>query len=194
MSKKLQALIVRVVLQAGSDDGCSSIPSELVAAATRAALEITDEDIAKFPDLWYPTVSAKSAGGLKWKEGWGRLWFEALVEILYQAGPRGIPTLVELLDREIKSYHALVFVRLLRLAAADVQKKQILEKLKTRLPTLKVRAGPECVEEAMLWAAHDNPRLAKLLKSMAKLPVQGIGKETVGSVMKEWAESRAVRL
>jgi hypothetical protein len=46
----------------------------------------------------------------------------------------------------------------------------------------------------MRWAERGDPRLAKSLRTMAKVKLKGIGEETVGSVMKEWAESRAVYL
>ncbi len=194
MPKKLEELIAQVVIQAGADDGCSSIPSELIAAATKVAPLLTPADMAKFPDLWYPTLSAKTAGAPKLKDGWGRLWFEALVEILYQAGPVGLPVLLELLERDAKTYPALVVVRLLRLAAGNTQKKKILDKVKTKLSEMACRQGPESVEETMLWAARGEQRLTKLLRSMAKVKLKGIGEETVGSVMKEWAESQAVYL
>src|SRR5262245_8448859 len=152
MPKKLDNLIAQVVIEAGTDDGCSAIPCELVAAATRAAPAVTAEDVAKFPALWYPTISAKGAGAPKLKEGWGRMWFEALMEVLYQASPIGLPALLELWERDLKTYHGLVAVRLFRLAAGGVQKKQILDKVKARFPQLNHPAGTECVEEVLLWA------------------------------------------
>lgn len=194
MPTKLELLIAQIVVKAGADDGCSSIPSELIAAAAKAAPQLSPEDIAKFPAMWYPTYSAKAAGAPKLKDGWGRLWFEALVELLYQSGLDGLPTLFEFLDRDTKTYHGLVVVRLLRLAAGNFRKKEILEKLKARLPELDRRGGPESVDETMLWASYGDQRLTKLLKSMAKLKIQAAGDETVGSKMKEWAESHAVYL
>jgi hypothetical protein len=194
MPEKPEELITQVVIKANADDGCSSIPSELIAAAAKAAVLLTPSDVAKFPDLWYPPLSAKAAGAPELKDGWGRLWFEALVEVLYQAGSVGLPALFELLERDTKTYHSLVVVRLLRLAASGVQKKEILDKVKARLPEMGHREGPESVEEVMLWAACGDQRLTRLLQSMTKLKLKGIGEETVGSVMKEWAESRADNL
>jgi hypothetical protein len=194
MPEKLNELISQVVIKAAADDGCSSIPSELIAAAAKVVPLLTPADVANFPNLWYPPLSAKAAGAPGLKEGWERLWFEALVEIIYQAGSVGLPALFELLERDSKTYHALVVVRLLRLAAADVQKKEILDKIKARLPEMDHDEGPDSVREVMLWAARGDQRLAKLLRSMAKLKLTGIGEETVGSVMKEWAESQAIYL
>lgn len=194
MSKKLQELIAQVVIKAGSDDGCSSTHTELIAAATKAAATLTKDDVAKFPDWWYPPLTAKAAGALHLKEGWERLWFEALTELLYQMGEEGLPTLFEFFDRDIKTYHSFVLVRLLRFAANGVRKKEILDKVKSRLPELPPLGGPESVDEVMLWASYGDPRLTKLLKSIAKLSVKGIGNPTVGSEMKEWAESRSFSL
>jgi hypothetical protein len=194
MPEKLEELITQVVIKAGADNDCSSIPSELIAAAAKVAPLLTPADVAKFPSLWYPPLTAKAAGAPKLKDGWERLWFEALVEVLYQAGSVGLPALFELLERDTKTYHALVVVRLLRLAAANVQKKVILDKVKARLPEMGHGEGPESVQEVMLWAARGDQRLTKFLRSMAKLKLKGIGEETVDSVMKEWAESRAIYL
>lgn len=194
MPQKLDELIAQVAIKAAAEDCCSSIPSELIAAATRAAPLLTEADVAKFPGLWYPTLSAKAAGAPKLKDGWGRLWFEALVEILYQAGPVGLPPLFELLERDTQTYHSLVVVRLLRHVAANVRKKEILDKVKARLPEIGRGEGPGSVQEVMLWAARGDQRLTKLLRSMAKLKLKGIEDETVDSVMKEWAESQAVYL
>jgi hypothetical protein len=194
MPVKLEELITQVVTKAAADNGCESIPSELIAAATRVAPLVTPADVAKAPNLWYPPLSAKAARAPELKDGWGRLWFEALVEVLYQAGAVGLPALFELLERDAESYPALVVVRLLRLAANDVRKKEILDKVKARLPELGHGEGPECIQEVMVWAAHGDQRLTKSLRSMAKLKLKGIGEETVGSVMKEWAESRAIDL
>jgi hypothetical protein len=194
MREKLEKLITQVVNNAAGDNGVSSIPSELIAAAAKVGPLLTPADVAKFPGLWYPPLTAKAAGAPKLKEGWERLWFEALVEVLYQAGSVGIPALFELLERDAKTYYALVVVRLLRLAAGNVQKKAILAKVRARLPEMGHGEGPESVQEVMLWAERGDPRLAKLLRTMAKVKLKGIGEETVGSVMKEWAESRAVYL
>jgi hypothetical protein len=194
MPTKLDSSIARVVVQAGDDDGCSSVPAELVAAATRLTPQLTPEDLAKFPKLWYPPLSAKTAGAPKLKEGWERLWFEALTEILYQLGEAGLPILWELFDENQKTYHGFVLVRLLRFAAAGVRKKEIVDRVKARLPELPHPAGPQAVDEVMLWASYGDMRLSKLLKTLAKVKVKGIGEETVGSVMKEWAESREVYL
>lgn len=194
MPTKLEELIAHVAIKAAADDGCSSIPSELIAAAAKVVPLLTPADVAKFPNLWYPPLSAKAAGAPKLKDGWERLWFEALVEILYQADSVGLPVLFELLERDTKTYQALVVVRLLRLAAGNVRRKEILDKVKARLPEMGRREGPESVEETMLWAARGDQRLTKLLRSMAKLKLKGIGEETVGSVMKEWAESHATYL
>jgi hypothetical protein len=193
MPEKLEELITQVVI-AAADNGGSSIPSELIAAAAKVAPLLTPADVAKFPNLWYPPLSAKAAGAPKLKDGWGRLWFEALVEVLYQAGSVGLPALFELLERDTKTYHALVVVRLLRLAAAGLQKKEILDKVKARLPEMGHGEGPESVQEVMLWAARGDQRLSKLLRAMAKLKLKGLGDETIGSVMKEWAQSRALYL
>jgi len=192
MPEKLEELITQVVIKAAADNGCELILSELIAAAAKVAPLLTPADVAKFPSLWYPPLSGKAAGAPMLKEGWGRLWFEALVEVLYQTGSIGIPPLFELLERDTKTYHALVVVRLLRLAAADVQKKKILDKVKARLPEMGHGEGPESVQEVMVWAAHADQRLTKLLLSMAKLKLKGIGELTVGSAMKEWADSRAI--
>ena len=194
MPKKLEELIARVVIKGAADNGVESIPSELIAAAAKVAPLLTPADVGKFPGLWYPPFTAKAAGAPKLKEGWGRLWFEALVEVLYQAGSIGLPALIELLERDLKTYHALVVLRLLRSAAAGVQKKSILAKVKARLPEMVHGGGPESVQEVMLWAERGDPRLAKILRTMAKVKLKGIGEETVGSVMKEWAESRVVYL
>ncbi|HEY0984685.1 hypothetical protein [Schlesneria sp. T3-172] len=191
MSATLKERIAQVVVQAGDDDGCSSIPSELIAAAAKLAMQLTPEDLSRFPEWWYPPLSAKSAGALKWKEGWERLWFEALVEILYQSGESGLPVLFEFLDRDLKTYHGMVVVRLLRFAANGTRKKEILDRLKTRLPALNHPAGTESVDEVMLWASYGDSRLTKLLRSMSKLSLKGIGQVTVGSAMKEWVESRS---
>jgi hypothetical protein len=194
MHAKMEELIAQVAIRAAADDGCSSIPSELIASAARVAPLVTPADLCKLPDLWYPRLSAKGAGAPRLKDGWGRLWFEALVEVLYQAGSAGLPALFELLERDTKTYHSLVVVRLLRLAAGNVQKKAILDKVKARLPVLGQGQGPESVQEVMLWASRGDQRLTKILRSMGKLKLKGIGAETVGSVMKEWADSRAVYL
>lgn len=194
MSEKLKMLIAQVVIQAGDDDGCSSIPSELVAAATKVATQLTPQDLTRFPEWWYPPLSAKAAGALKLKEGWERLWFESLVEILYQSAEAGLPILFELFDRDIKTYHGMVMVRLLRFAANGVKKKEILDRVKARLPQLEYPASTESIEEVMLWASRGDMRLSKFLRSMSKLTLKGIGNVTVNSVMKEWAESRSVRL
>jgi hypothetical protein len=69
MPKKLEELITQVVIEAGSDDGCSSIPSELIAAAAKAASLLTPADVAKMPDIWYPTQSAKKTGAPKLNQG-----------------------------------------------------------------------------------------------------------------------------
>src|SRR6516225_3754543 len=145
MPAKLEELISQVVIKAAADNGSSSIPSELIAAAAKVAPLLTPADVAKFPGLWYPPLTAKAAGAPGLKEGWERLWFEALVEIIYQAGSVGLPALFELLERDSKTYHALVVVRLLRLAAADVQKKEILDKIKARLPEMDHDEGPDSV-------------------------------------------------
>lgn len=194
MRKELQLLIADIVIKSGADDGCSSIPVELVAAAAKAAAQLTPDDAATIAKSWYPVISAKAAGAPKLKDGWSRLWFEALVELLYQSGAVGLPALVELWERELETYHALVMVRLLRLAAAGVQKKKILEVVRAKLPELDRREGPESVEETMLWASRGDQRLSMMLRSMSKVKLQGIGEETVGSVMKEWADSHAVHL
>jgi hypothetical protein len=194
MPKKLEELIAQVVIIGSADNGCESIPSELIGAAAKVVALLTPTDLGRFPSLWYPTLSAKAAGAPKLKDGWDRLWFEALVEILYQAGSDGLPVLFELLERDKETYHSIVIVRLLRFAAANLEKKAILDKVKARLPEMEHGEGPETVGEVMLWAARGDLRLSNLLKSMAKMKLKGIGEQTVGSVMKEWAESRAVYL
>ena len=73
MPKKLEELITQVVIKAGAEDGCSSIPSELIPAAAKAASLLTPADNAEMPDLWYPILSAKKVGAPKLNEGWRRL-------------------------------------------------------------------------------------------------------------------------
>ena len=97
---------------------------------------------------------------------------------------------MQLWERGAKTYHVLVVVRLLRHAAGNVQKKQILDKVKAQFSKLDIRGAQESVDETMLWASRGDDRLSKLLKSMAKIKIKGYGAETIGAAMKAWSESQ----
>jgi hypothetical protein len=177
---KLEQIIAKVAVEAAGPD-----PVKMMAVAGDVAAQVTDEVAAKLPERWYPKVTSKEAGVPHLRDSWPRAWFEGVVEILCQKGKAGLPALFELLERDSAAYHEMVVLRLLRMAAAGVEEKPILQQLKSRLPALHRTAAYASVREVVFWCERDQKPL-KLLKGLAKLRVKDGEGDTIGTYIKQF--------
>jgi hypothetical protein len=188
MASQLDKMIAKVTLEAASPD-----PAKMMAAAAEVAPHLTPGDVAKLAERWYPKISSKAAGAPQFRDSWPRAWFEALVEVLCQKGALGLAPLYELLERDGATYHEMVVLRLLRLAAAGVGRADILARLKARLPTLHQTQVGASVRAVVDWSERD-PQPLELLRPMAKLKVKNAEGATVGTYIKEYEADLALML
>src|SRR5262249_20976609 len=163
MPGKLDQMIAKVALEMPGPD-----PSKMIAAAKEVAPNVTKEDAAKLPERWYPKITSKAAGAPQLRDAWPRAWFEAVVEILCQKGPIGLPALYELLDRDQATYHEMVTLRLLRMASEGLERDTTVAKLKSRLANLHMTHVYASVREVVFWSERE-PGPLQLLRQMAKV-------------------------
>jgi hypothetical protein len=188
MASKLDQMIAKVALEVPGPD-----PAKMIAAAAEVAPNVTPADSAKLPERWYPKISSKAAGAPQLRDAWPRAWFAALVEVLCQKGAVGLPPLFELLERDGATYHEMVVLRLLRMAAAGLERDAILARLKASLPTLHRTQVYASVREVVFWSEQD-PQPLELLRPLAKLKVKNAEGDTVGTYIKQYeAELALVR-
>jgi hypothetical protein len=180
VASKLDEMIAKVAVEAAGTD-----PGKMIASAREAAPQVTAEEAAKLPERWYPKVTSKTAGAPHLRDSWPRAWFEAVVEILWQKGKEALPPLLELLQRDGSTYHEMVILRLLRMAAAGVERKAILDKLKARLPTLHRTQVYAAVRDVVFWSERDPEPLVQL-RPMAKVKVKDAEGDTIGTYIKQY--------
>src|SRR5215470_1069387 len=96
--------------------GNDRIRSDARAAVVAAELRPADID-AVATKLGAPPLTAKAAGDPSLRDSWGRLWFDAVVEVLYRLGEPSLPHFWPLLEQPQNSYREYVVERLLRFAA-----------------------------------------------------------------------------
>ncbi|MEZ6143388.1 MAG: hypothetical protein R3B84_22705 [Zavarzinella sp.] len=126
--------------------------------AKRIAKLFSRKEIEKLPERWSASVSAKKAGTPDLKDNWDLLWFEAITELLFQLQLEGLAGLTMLLERESETYHQYVVRELLRLAAEDIERDQIMLLLHQRFQTLQYVKTRECVREVTYWQKiHSKP-------------------------------------
>jgi hypothetical protein len=186
MAKNLDRSIAKVAMEVPAGDA-----EKMVAAARDVATQVTSAEAASLPERWYPKVTAKAAGVPQLRDAWPRAWFEAIVEVLCQKGADGLPGLLELFCRDNSTYHELVVVRLLRLAAADLQTEEILAKAATRLAQIHRTSVYAAVREVVDWSRRD-PRPLELLRSLAAVTVKNAEGDTVGSYIEQFAAELAL--
>jgi hypothetical protein len=185
MATKLAHRIADVAIAVGARD------IELMSKrAEYVASELSGNDLAKLPDLWYPTLSAKKAGAPELKESWDLSWFEAITEVLLQKGLEGLPGLFVLAERDDSTYHHLVFVRLLRSAAAGIDAIEILARVRRRLATLQHVWTIESVRTIVYWTEVDR-RPLELLKAMSDVVLPRTDGDTVGVIIERMNEELA---
>lgn len=182
MATKLDQMIATVAIEAAGPD-----PDKMIAAASEIAPKVTPADAAKLPKRWYPKVSSTSAGAPQFRNSWPRAWFEALVEVLCQKGAAGLPSLYELLERDGATYHEMVVIRLLRMAAKGLERDAILSRIEARLPALHETDVLACVRETVFWSERE-PRVLDVLRPMAKVKVKNGEGTTVGDYIKQYEE------
>jgi hypothetical protein len=179
MAKNLDRLIAKVAMEVPAGD-----PEKATTAARDVAPQLTPEEAASLPAKWYPKVTAKAAGVPQLRDAWPRAWFEAIAEVLCHKGSDGLPALLELLARDNSTYHELVVLRLLRLAATGLQTREIVAKVAARLAEVHRTAVYAAVREVVHWSRRD-PRPLELLRSMATVKVKNAEGDTVGNYIEQ---------
>jgi hypothetical protein len=188
VASKLDTLIAQVALAVPDPD-----PTKMMAVAAEVATQVSAAEAAKLPARWHPKITSKAAGAPQFRDSWPRAWFCAVTEVLCQKGTEGLPALVELLERDTSSYHDMVVLRLLRLAALGADRDKILDKLKARLPSLHQTQVYASVREVVFWSERE-PEPLELLRHLAKLKVKNAEGATVGTYIKQYeAELAQVR-
>jgi hypothetical protein len=177
MASKLDQAIGNVAIALGQGHWARMMPM-----AIDAAHKLTPHDVAKLPDRWHPSMGAGRAGAPELKDGWDHLWFEAVSEILSQSGEAGLEGLLVLMDRNESTYHQYVIVRLLRLAADGVEPDMILDRVRSRLETLRLPGARFVVQEVEAWKPVD-PRPFTLLESMSAIEIPGSDGDTISTHM-----------
>jgi hypothetical protein len=186
MATKLDQLVAKVALEAAGAD-----PARVMAMAKEIAPKVSAEEAAKLPGRWHPRITSKAAGAPQLRDAWPRAWFEAVAEVLCQKGDVGLPALFELLDRDTATYHEMVVLRLLRMAAAGLERLAIVAKLKARLPALHQTQVYASVREAVYWSECD-PEPLRLLRPLASLRVKNAEGATVGSYIEQYEAELAL--
>lgn len=180
MASKLDSAIVRVAIVIANQ------PREAMkSAAADAAGAVKPRELAKLPDRWYPMVSTKTAEVPELDDSWDRLWFEAVAEILCQKQHEGVPGLLVLWERDDSTYHELVLIRLLRLAADQVDADLVLSRVRARFETLHYRKTYESVHEVANWLGEDRRPLA-LLEPMSEIVIPNSDGDTLGKYIQEF--------
>jgi hypothetical protein len=186
MASKLDQVIAKVALEvAGSD------PAKMMAAAAAVAPRVTAADAAVLPERWYPKITSKAAGAPQLRDAWPRAWFEAVVEVLCQMGAAGLPALFQLLERDGATYHEMVVLRLLRMAAAGTERAAVGAKLAARLPNLHRTQVYASVREVVFWSERD-PGPLEVLRPLAKLKVKDGAGDSVGTYIKQFEDELAM--
>ena len=86
-----------------------------------------------------PKITAKKAGVPQFRDGWGRMWGKAILDILCELGEGAVQPLLSLMEpfRPIPfCYHEALAAALLRLAATTAARGEILSCLRRVLPQL----------------------------------------------------------
>lgn len=159
--------------------------TKMIEAAQSAASAIPDKDLAKFPDRWYPNVSAKTMGLPDYSDMWQRIWFEAMAEILCQKKQLGLPQLLIYWERNEASDHDLILIRLLRLAADGIETESILDRVRKRLATLHYSKTYTAVNEVVRCTSFDR-RPLDLLLPMADVVVPYSDGDKVGTYIERF--------
>jgi hypothetical protein len=180
MASKLDQMIAEVTMTVPNPD-----PAPMIAKAAEVAPRLTPEDVGQLPERWCPKITAKAAGAPHLRDPWPRAWFEAIVEILCQKGAAGLPALFELLQRDNATYHEMVALRLLRLAAAGLDREAILAALKARLPELHRTHVYASVRAVVFWSDREAAPL-EVLRLLAKLKVKDAEGDTVGTYIEQF--------
>ncbi|CAN5550738.1 hypothetical protein BH10PLA2_BH10PLA2_30090 [soil metagenome] len=188
MATKLAQLIAEVAIAVGSRDRAA-----MVKTASAAASQLSEKDLVKLPDLWFPTISAKKVGAPELKEFWDLSWFEAMTELLLQKGREGLPGLFVLAERDDSTYHHFVFVRLLRSAADGIDTEATLTRVRQRLTTLQHVWTIGSVREIVYWTQVDS-RPFELLKPMSDVVLPRMDGDTVGVIIQRMVEELAYHL
>src|SRR5262245_58555213 len=84
-----------------------------------------------------PKITAKNAGVSQFRDGWGRMWSQAILDILCELGEDAVQPLLQLTEpfRPLPHcYHEALAAALLRLATTTPAKKEILGCLGRVLP------------------------------------------------------------
>lgn len=153
--------------------------AKMIEAAQTAAEAVKDKDLVKFPDRWYPNVSAKTMGLPDFSDTWHRFWFEAMAEILCQKKQLGLPQLLIYWERDDASDHDMILIRLLRLAADGIETELILDRVRKRLATLHYSKSYTAINEVVRWMSFDR-RPLELLRPMADVEVPYSDGDKVG--------------
>jgi hypothetical protein len=186
MASKLDEGIARVAIVIADRDRAAT-----GRVATEVAAKLSEKDVAKMPDRWYPAIGARKAGAPELLDGWSHLWFEALTEVLFQK--KALPELLTLMDRDDSTYHQYAIVRLLRLAADGLESSMILDRVRARLTTLQHVWTRASVREVVYWKADDS-RPVELLQQMADIVVPRSDGDTVGMYLEQMGEELVVHL
>ena len=150
MGSKLDQIIATIAIEVAGNH-----VDEMIAASKAAALEISSDDVANLPDRTSPKITSKAAGVPQFRDSWPNSWFTAILEILCQKGVVGLPALLTLLDRDGFSHQGEIVLRLLRMAAEDLERKAILDRLNAKLPSMHVTQVYDCVREVVFWSERD---------------------------------------
>jgi len=186
MASKLDHAIARVAIVVASWDQAA-----MKTVAAEEGASVTPKELAKLPDRWYPAVSAKGAGVPEHHESWQRYWFEAVAEILVQKKHDGMPGLLTFWERDEASDHDLILVRLLRLAADNVGRDEILDRVAVRFETLHYTKTYTAVRKVVNWTSEDSNLLA-LIEPMANIVIPRSDGDTLGKYINQMCGERAI--
>src|SRR5262245_25390084 len=173
----------------GGDSGSTDMPSQLDFALASVALLGNDrvrsdaqaaavaaelgpaaiDAVAK--RLRSPPLTAKAAGDPSLRDCWGRLWFDAVAEVLFRFGEPALPHFWPLLEQQKDTYREYVVERLLRFAADGVRRDEILERMRREMPKWHETEVIATVQTAYRYSKRD-PRVVDTLRELKDVPIR----------------------
>src|SRR5262245_10976541 len=138
-----------------SDDRAAAVAAELGPGAIDA--------VAK--KLGSPPITAKAAGDPALRDSWGRLWFDAVAEVLFQFGEPALPHFWPILEQPQDTYREHAVERLFRLAADGVRRDEILKRVRRAMPKWHETEVIAIVQTAFRYSERD-PRIVDTLREL----------------------------
>jgi hypothetical protein len=165
----LASVAVKGALPNASDLDRDKLETQAKAVAAELGPGKIDQ-VGKRLVQWPPPVTAKAAGNPSLGDTWGRLWTEAVAEVLFQYGAPGLPAFWPRLEKERDTYREIVLQRLFRFAANGVQREEIMARLRRLMPQWHHTECSAVVAATFSYAPRD-PRVLETLRELRDVPV-----------------------